>query len=65
MECLVREMMDPDTGLPIKTVKSFMSRIPSVFTGVDLIQWIMARTPVVDLSERVFTHFSSLMPTAL
>ena len=26
-------MQDEKTGVPIRTVKSFMSRIPSVFTG--------------------------------
>ncbi len=50
MECLVRTMMDPDKGVPIKTVKSFMSRVPSVFTGIDLIQWAFNNTEVADLS---------------
>ena len=53
MEMLVREMMDAERGLPIKTVKSFMSRVPSVFTGVDLIAWFMNNAQVQDLSELV------------
>ena len=29
-------MQDENTGLPIKSVKSFISKIPSVFTGGDV-----------------------------
>ena len=41
-------MQDENTGLPIKSVKSFMSKIPSVFTGGDLIQWILKTLDVDD-----------------
>ena len=33
MEQIVEKMQDEGTGVPVKTVKSFMSKIPSVFTG--------------------------------
>jgi hypothetical protein len=33
MEQIVEKMQDEATGVPVKTVKSFMSKIPSVFTG--------------------------------
>jgi regulator of G-protein signaling len=49
MESLIRTMMEPDEGVPIKTVKSFMSRIPSVFTGADLVTWI--QTKVADVEQ--------------
>ena len=52
-------MQDENTGLPIKSVKSFMSKIPSVFTGVDLIQWIL-RTLDVDDGGRNFALGLSL-----
>ena len=41
-------MQDEASGLPIKSVKSFMSKIPSVFTGGDLIQWILRTLDVDD-----------------
>lgn len=41
-------MQDENSGLPIKSVKSFMSKIPSVFTGGDLIQWILRTLDVDD-----------------
>lgn len=41
-------MQDENTGLPIKSVKSFMSKIPSVFTGGDLIQWVLKTLDVDD-----------------
>ena len=43
MEALVHAMMADDVGLSVKTVKSFLSRIPNVFTGLDLIQWLQPR----------------------
>jgi len=33
MEAIVERMQDEATGVPVRTVKSFMSKIPSVFTG--------------------------------
>ena len=33
MEAIVDRMQDEATGVPVKTVKSFMSKVPSVFTG--------------------------------
>ncbi|CAH0698209.1 unnamed protein product [Spodoptera exigua] len=33
-------MQDENTGVPVKTVKSFMTKIPSVFTGTDLVAWL-------------------------
>lgn len=41
MEHVVERMQDEQAGVPVKTVKSFMSKIPSVFTGTDLINWMM------------------------
>ena len=34
MESIVEKMMDETNGVPVKTVKSFISKIPSVFTGI-------------------------------
>ena len=33
MESIVERMQDENIGVPVRTVKSFMSKIPSVFTG--------------------------------
>lgn len=33
MERIVEMMQDESTGVPVRTVKSFMSKVPSVFTG--------------------------------
>lgn len=41
MELLIEKMQEETTGVPIRTVKSFMSKIPSVFVGSDLVQWLM------------------------
>ncbi|GMS81789.1 hypothetical protein PENTCL1PPCAC_3965, partial [Pristionchus entomophagus] len=44
MEHVVRQMLDSEIGVPIKTVKSFLSKVPSVFTGADLISWLIKYT---------------------
>ena len=59
IESIIEKMQDEVAGVPIKTVKSFMSKIPSVFTGVDLIQWIMKNLDVEDAFEAL--HFSHLV----
>lgn len=60
VETIVELMQNLDaTGVPIRTVKSFMSKIPSVFTGTDLIQWILKRMDVEDTLEAL--HFAHLV----
>ncbi|CAF3411331.1 unnamed protein product [Rotaria socialis] len=59
IELLLERMQDENTGLPIKSVKSFMSKIPSVFTGGDLIQWILKTLDVDDTTDAL--HLANLM----
>ncbi|CAJ0590521.1 unnamed protein product [Cylicocyclus nassatus] len=59
MEALVNHMLDAETGVPIKTVKSFLSKVPSVFTGQDLIAWIMKSLDMSDLSDAL--HLAHLI----
>ena len=33
MEQILKRMKHEETGVPVKTVKSFMNKIPAVFTG--------------------------------
>ncbi|KAG5896689.1 hypothetical protein JTB14_002536 [Gonioctena quinquepunctata] len=59
MEKIVERMQDEIIGVPVRTVKSFMSKIPSVFTGFDLIMWIMKNLDVDDQQEAL--HYAHLM----
>jgi regulator of G-protein signaling len=59
VEQFMERMQDETSGVPIKTVKSFMSKIPSVFTGTDLIQWIIKKIEVEDTCEAL--HFAHLI----
>lgn len=43
MESLIREMQDPETGVPVRSQKLFLSVIPSAFMGYDLVEWLMDR----------------------
>jgi len=37
IEAIVELMQDAHNGIPVRTVKSFISKIPSVFTGNSLL----------------------------
>lgn len=43
MESLVREMQDPEHGVPVRQQKMFLTSIPYAFMGYDLIEWLMDR----------------------
>lgn len=60
IETIIEKMQDDSgAGVPIRTVKSFMSKIPSVFTGTDLIQWMLKKLDVEDTCEAL--HFAHLI----
>ncbi|KRT83370.1 hypothetical protein AMK59_4021 [Oryctes borbonicus] len=59
MEKIVEKMQDEATGVPVRTVKSFMSKIPSVFTGSDLILWMIKNLDVEDQIEAL--HLAHLI----
>lgn len=40
MESIVEKMLDEFTGVPVKTVKTFMTKTPSVFTGKGGDTWV-------------------------
>lgn len=48
MEMIVDRMQHERTGVPVRTVKSFLTKIPSVFAGADLIAWMMKALDVED-----------------
>ncbi|XP_059953996.1 regulator of G-protein signaling 6 isoform X5 [Mesoplodon densirostris] len=53
-------MQDDKTGgVPIRTVKSFLSKIPSVVTGTDIVQWLMKNLSIEDPVEAI--HLGSLV----
>ncbi|GLH02798.1 Regulator of G-protein signaling loco [Gryllus bimaculatus] len=53
MEGLVREMQDPETGVPVRSQKIFLTSIPSAFMGFDLIEWLMDRLNIEESVEAV------------
>ncbi|XP_066956575.1 regulator of G-protein signaling 9 isoform X18 [Macrobrachium rosenbergii] len=59
MEALVREMQDPETGVPIRSQKLFLTSIPSAFMGYDLIEWLMERLEIEDSAEAI--HLANLL----
>lgn len=52
-------MQDEQVGLPVKTAKSFMSKVPSVFTGSDLIQWMIRNLRLEDQQQAL--HLANLI----
>lgn len=51
LEAILEKMQDEKIGVPIRTVKTFMTKIPSVFTGQDLVAWLMANMDFSDVNE--------------
>lgn len=51
LEKILEKMQEEKAGVPIKTVKTFMTKIPSVFTGQDLINWLMANMDFSEINE--------------
>ncbi|KFB38880.1 AGAP000232-PA-like protein [Anopheles sinensis] len=61
MESLVREMQDPETGVPVRSQKLFLTSIPSAFMGYDLIEWLMERLSIeeseaLNISNQLCQH---------
>lgn len=52
-------MQDDEQGLPVKTANRFMSKIPSVFTGADLVTWMQRNLRLEDQQEAV--HLANLI----
>jgi regulator of G-protein signaling len=59
MESIVEKMQAENGGVSVRTVKSFMSKIPSVFSGADLISWILKNMNVDDSTEAL--HIAHLL----
>uniref|UniRef100_A0AAQ4PC32 Regulator of G protein signaling 6 n=1 Tax=Gasterosteus aculeatus aculeatus TaxID=481459 RepID=A0AAQ4PC32_GASAC len=59
IEDIVTLIQDETDGVPIRTVKSFMTKIPSVVTGTDIVQWLMKNLSIDDPAEAM--HVGSLI----
>lgn len=49
----MREMQDPENGVPVRSQKQFLTSIPSAFMGYDLIEWLMERLSIEESVEAV------------
>uniref|UniRef100_A0A1B0B121 Regulator of G-protein signaling 7 n=1 Tax=Glossina palpalis gambiensis TaxID=67801 RepID=A0A1B0B121_9MUSC len=59
MEAIIERMQAESTGVAVRTVKGFMTKVPSVFTGADLIAWTLKNLDVEDVTEAL--HFAHLL----
>lgn len=59
MEAIIEKMQAEGSGVSVRTVKAFMSKVPSVFTGADLITWITQNLAVDDVTEAL--HLAHLL----
>ncbi|XP_049539358.1 regulator of G-protein signaling 7-like [Anopheles darlingi] len=59
MEAIVERMQGEEGGVSVRTIKAFMSKVPSVFTGADLISWIMKNLNIEDVNEAL--HLAHLL----
>ena len=51
MEAILKAMQKEEGGVPIRNVKSVWNKIPSVFTGQDLITWLLSNMDITDHNE--------------
>uniref|UniRef100_A0A6Q2XJ99 Regulator of G protein signaling 6 n=1 Tax=Esox lucius TaxID=8010 RepID=A0A6Q2XJ99_ESOLU len=59
IEQIVTRVQDETEGVPVRTVKSFLTKIPSVVTGTDIVQWMMKNLAIEDPGEAM--HIGSLI----
>eukprot|EP00066_Takifugu_rubripes_P001357 XP_003962489.1 PREDICTED: regulator of G-protein signaling 6-like [Takifugu rubripes] len=60
IEDIVTRIQDEKAGgVSIRTVKSFLSKIPSVVSGADIVQWLMRNLSIEDPAEAI--HLGSLV----
>ncbi|XP_064634659.1 regulator of G-protein signaling 7-like isoform X2 [Lineus longissimus] len=59
MEKIIQDMQLPDTGIPVRCQKIFLTTIPCAFTGYDLIEWLMERLEIQDSAEAI--HLGNLL----
>ncbi|XP_077945542.1 regulator of G-protein signaling 6 isoform X2 [Gasterosteus aculeatus] len=60
IEGIVTRIQDEKAGgVAIRTVKSFLSKIPSVVSGADIVQWLMKNLSIEDPAEAI--HLGSLV----
>ncbi|XP_058813635.1 regulator of G-protein signaling 7-like [Topomyia yanbarensis] len=59
MEAIIEKMQAEGSGVSVRTVKAFMSKVPSVFTGGDLVTWITQNLTVDDVTEAL--HLAHLL----
>ncbi|XP_056096719.1 regulator of G-protein signaling 6-like [Rhinichthys klamathensis goyatoka] len=59
IEYIITRLQDETEGVPVRTVKSFLSKIPSVVTGSDIVQWMMKNLNIDDPVEAI--HIGSLI----
>ncbi|GIX90071.1 hypothetical protein CEXT_674783 [Caerostris extrusa] len=56
MEQLVCEMQNPETGVPLRRQKMFLTTIPSAFLAYDLVEWLMER---LNIEEQEAVHLAN------
>lgn len=59
MENLIKEMQDPEHGVPVRSQKLFLTSIPAAFAGYDIIEWLMERLSIEESGEAI--HLANLL----
>ncbi|XP_064609323.1 regulator of G-protein signaling 7-like [Liolophura sinensis] len=59
MENIIKSMQHPETGIPVRSQKMFLTTIPCAFTGYDLCDWLMDHLDIEDSPEAL--HLANLL----
>ncbi|XP_025106028.1 regulator of G-protein signaling 7-like isoform X3 [Pomacea canaliculata] len=60
MERLIQKMQHAKDGVPVKSQKTFLTIIPSVFTGADMITWLKRHLKISDEEYEEAQHLATL-----
>lgn len=55
----MQDLQHPETGVPVRTQKVFLTYIPCAFMGYDLVEWLMDKLKLEESAEAV--HLANLL----
>ncbi|XP_067120845.1 regulator of G-protein signaling 7-like [Centruroides vittatus] len=56
MEALIQKMQHPETGVPVRSKRQFLTSIPCAFQGYDLVEWLVDN---LDLDDMEALHLAN------
>ena len=62
MENIVKAMQHPQTGVPVRSQKLFLTTIPNAFTGQSMLDWMTNKYGIKDRGSFEFRQNRKISP---